>query len=151
MEHEAPLTSARISREALATLLEAYRGAGGREPCGLLLGHVDPGTVRIDDVIATNNDHPKPDRAFRIPVEEHAEARRKARHRGLEIVGHWHGHLRGRAEPGEQDRRDLAEVDPASGEPHAMLIIGRGAGTAPVIRGYVRRNEEVREIRVGRR
>lgn len=145
-----PLTSARIDPRALNTILEAYGAATDSEPCGLLLGHVTQGIVRISEAVTTDNDHPGPESAFRIPGAALASIQRDARGSGLEIVGQWHGHLRGGPDPGRADREGLESSEVVDERPRAMLIVGRGVGTSPVLRGYVRRNDEVKEIPVGR-
>jgi proteasome lid subunit RPN8/RPN11 len=111
-----------ISTAAQAVVLRAARQAVGAEACGYLLGTRAAGSARIDAALVGENAHPRPAHAFRLSPRDQLAARREARLRGLEVVGHWHVHRLGPARPSAADRRGTdASVAPW------MVIVGRRA------------------------
>ena len=85
----------RIVREA--------RDAVPRECCGLLEGVVDEETALITAVHPTRNLAEEPDR-FEIDPAEQIRLLRQLRGTGREIIGCYHSHPNGRAEPSPRDR-----------------------------------------------
>ena len=84
-----------------------------RECCGVLLGV----TGEIREAVVAGNLESNPHR-FLIDPRDHIAARRRARERGLEVVGFFHSHPQRDARP---SARDLAE----DGYPGILhLIIG---------------------------
>ena len=135
----------RFQPDALAAILQAWRRAGDVECCGLLVGCRHAAAVRIVEAIEAPNVHPQPDRAFAIAPEVQAAAARAARVRSLEVLGAWHGHLQGPPVPGRADAENVMVQARVAGVPRWMVIIGRGAGTAPVVRCYVHADGVLRE------
>jgi proteasome lid subunit RPN8/RPN11 len=134
----AALSRAWIEAEAVGSLMKAYAAAAAAEPCGLLLGARKDRVVWIREAPVLRNAHPAPDRAFLLDPDEQQRVARDAQARGLEVVGTWHGHVRGGPFPGEQD---TAGATPAreGGLPsrHAVLVIvGRGTRGRAVMRAY---------------
>jgi proteasome lid subunit RPN8/RPN11 len=126
----APLRE-RIAREA--------RAAFPRECCGLLEGARDGGTVRIAAVHATRNLAPDFDRFEIDPMEQFALLR-GARARGQEIVGCYHSHPNGRAEPSPRDLENAGEeafvwliVAVAAGEVGLRAFVYEGATFAEIV------------------
>lgn len=140
------LRQGRIRPEALGVIVEACRDADGVEPCGLLLGSLQGGDVRIEEAVWTPNEHPRPAEGFQIPAEAHADAARRARARGWEVVGSWHAHLASPPEPGQADVDGLHTFEAAAEALRALIVAGPGAGAAPVVRCYATRGKSVVEI-----
>ena len=100
-----------IALHHLATLHHHLEAAYPQEGCGLMLGTLENGTLRIHQVIPTTNvwHHPEEaDRSLRdryeIDPREMLEAMKTARLDNLEIVGIYHSHPDHPASPSECDR-----------------------------------------------
>ncbi len=90
-----------VTRAALATLRAAASVAHPREACGLLLGE----GVRITAARAAANVHPAPATHFEIDPAALIAAHRGAREgTGPQVLGYFHSHPRGPAEPSATDR-----------------------------------------------
>lgn len=89
-----------VTREAVERLLREAKRALPDEACGLLLGSAR----RIEQVVPTPNVHPAPRTRFEIDPQALVDAHRAAREGGPHIVGYYHSHPHGRAEPSEIDR-----------------------------------------------
>lgn len=133
-----------IDAGAVRAVLAAYGAAGAHEPCGLLLGAESPEGVQVVEAPALANVHSAPDRAFLISPEEQLRVAREGKERNLEVVGAWHGHVRGGPWPG------YADEDAATGESptrlRVLLIVGRGAGGRPVLRAFAPGRRGLREV-----
>jgi len=95
-----------ISNSVRQALLKESIDAFPAEACGLLLGH----GARIERVQPARNVHPRPQTHFEIDPQALIEAHRAARAGGPEVVGYYHSHPNGLAEPSATDRR-LASGD----------------------------------------
>ena len=135
-----------IASDAMQALLRAQAEASSEEPCGVLLGRVEQLAVRIRETPVTRNAHPSPERAFRIPPQDILQVARAGRERGLTVLGFWHGHLSGPAHAGEADADGLAAAEALGPSARVLVIMGRGAGHAPVVRAFVRGPVGPREI-----
>src|SRR6478736_4541286 len=82
----------RISGEAARALPE--------EACGLLLGRGG----RIEQAKPARNVHPTPQTHFEIDPQALIDAHRAARDGGPRVLGYYHSHPTGRAEPSATDR-----------------------------------------------
>ena len=127
-----------IACDAMQALLRAQSEATSEEPCGVLLGRVEQQSVRIRETPGTRNTHPSPERAFRIAPQDILRVARAGRERGLTVLGFWHGHLSGPADAGEADADGLAAAEALGPSARVLVIMGRGAGRAPVVRAFVR-------------
>jgi proteasome lid subunit RPN8/RPN11 len=99
MGMEIELTSAvleRISAEAADAFPE--------EACGLLLGREG----RIEGLGPARNVHPQPRTRFEIDPQALVDAHRAARQGGPAVLGYYHSHPSGPAEPSATDRRMAA-------------------------------------------
>ncbi len=150
MPRSLPLLRGRIRPAAVATILSAFFDARDAEPCGLVLGRVERQALTIEEALATANVHPRPDAAFQVAPADLARETRSARARGLDVVGAWHGHLVGPPLPGRADEEGLLAHESVAEAPRALLVVARGAGSAPVVRAYASREGRIREIRLGR-
>lgn len=106
----------RLTSGALATLLAEATRAAPREACGLLLGHGE-----IAAALPCDNVHPEPLRHFEIDPAALIAAHRAARAGGQSVLGYYHSHPNGRAEPSTTDRAM------ASGDGRIWAIIAAGA------------------------
>jgi proteasome lid subunit RPN8/RPN11 len=91
-------------------------GARPSECCGVLLGK----DGEIVEAVRTGNLAQSVNR-FLIDPEDHINARRAARDRGLEVVGFYHSHPSSTPEPSATDRAE------ASYPNHLYLIVGLGS------------------------
>lgn len=73
------------------------------EACGVLLGTVSPGRIRVVAHRAVPNRSPHPERAFAIEADEILRLQREAEHERLDVVGFYHSHPRGPAAPSAAD------------------------------------------------
>ena len=89
-----------IPKAEFQTLLMEGINAFPSEACGLLLGN---GT-RIEHVQPARNVHPTPQTRFEIDPQALIDAHRAARKGGPEVLGYYHSHPAGRAEPSGTDR-----------------------------------------------
>ncbi|WP_260927480.1 M67 family metallopeptidase [Novosphingobium sp. 9] len=91
-----------LTRSLHANLLEEARDHHPRECCGLLLGEGD----RIDSLVPAPNVAATPETHFEIdPVVLLAAHRRARESAAAQIVGYYHSHPNGLAEPSGTDRQ----------------------------------------------
>ena len=100
-----------------ATLLEEAARAHPRECCGLLLGH----GARVELAVPAGNVHPAPHDHFEIDPQALIAAHRTARSGGLQVLGYYHSHPNGRAQPSATDQTQ------ASGDGRIWAIIAAGS------------------------
>ena len=125
-------TSVRLAEGVRAELVRRWQEAGGREPCGVLLGHGEEGGVfDVHALVVLTNQHPQPDRGWQLAPEDVLAARHEARRAGRAVIGFWHGHLRGPAEPSKADYRERSVVGP-----DLHLIVARGSEDVPTVRAW---------------
>jgi proteasome lid subunit RPN8/RPN11 len=107
----------RVAREAVDAIVAHARAETPAECCGLLLG-------ASGDVVAavpTRNIAIDPARRFLIEPRDHIDGRRRARDRGLGVVGFYHSHPLSPAEPSPTDLADASYAD------HLYLIVSLAA------------------------
>jgi proteasome lid subunit RPN8/RPN11 len=105
-----------ISSVAIDAILLHARDAAPEECCGLLVGQA----ASVVEAFATRNLAESPSR-FRIDPKDHIDGLRRARRRGLDVIGFYHSHPRSSAAPSETD------VAEASYPNHLCLIVGLGS------------------------
>lgn len=105
----------RTSRLLLEALLGAAAATPHSEVCGLLFGEKD----RIEAFQPTDNVAARPRDAFEIDPRALFTALRAERASGPRLIGHYHSHPNGRAEP---SAADLAASEPGK----LWLILGGG-------------------------
>jgi proteasome lid subunit RPN8/RPN11 len=108
-----------VTSGAIATLIEEATRAYPREACGLLLGTGQ----RLAMIRPAANIHDQPDQHFEIDPKALIAAHRDARGGGLDVLGYYHSHPTGRAEPSGEDRAQ------ASGDGRVWAIIAGGEVT----------------------
>lgn len=106
-----------LSRAQLDTILAHARDSAPEECCGLLLG--DPATGRVSAVRPTANVAAGRAHRFEIDPQALLQAHKAARAGGPALIGHYHSHPEGLAEPSAAD----AEMAERRGE--FWLIVGR--------------------------
>ena len=106
-----------VSSKVIETLLGEAARAHPRECCGLLFGKGD----EIISAQPTANVHPEPSRHFEIDPRALLDAHRAARGGGRQVVGYYHSHPNGAAEPSATDRA-MAAPD---GAIWAIIAAGR--------------------------
>jgi proteasome lid subunit RPN8/RPN11 len=104
-----------IRRDILDRLSDAVKAAPGREICGLLFGSPEG----IDRVQPADNIAERPQDSFEIDPRALFAALRAERAGGERLIGHYHSHPNGSAEPSP---RDLAAAEPGK----YWLILGGG-------------------------
>ncbi len=89
-----------VSSDVVERLLAEAGEAHPRECCGLLFGTGDT----ITSARPTANVHREPSRHFEIDPRALLDAHRAAREGGRQVVGYYHSHPNGAAEPSATDR-----------------------------------------------
>ena len=121
-----------IGRNVLDELLAAAKAAPQREICGLLFGSSD----RISRAEPADNVAARPQDTFEIDPRALFAALRAERAGGERLIGHYHSHPNGSAEPSP---RDLAAAEPGK----LWLITGGG-----IARLWIMENGGFRELQL---
>jgi proteasome lid subunit RPN8/RPN11 len=111
-----------ISRADVDRILGEAAASPDGEVCGLLLG----AGLRVDQVRACRNVAENPARSFEIDPAALIAAYREARGDGPAVIGHYHSHPTGRAEPSVRDAEN------AMGDGAIWIIAGGGE-----LRGWI--------------
>ena len=109
----------RVSRPVFERLLAEAARAAPEECCGILLGR----EVMIDEARPAANDAVQPRRRFVIDPQALVDAHRAARNGGLQVLGYYHSHPTGPAEPSATDRTQAAH------DGAVWAIVGEGGMT----------------------
>jgi [CysO sulfur-carrier protein]-S-L-cysteine hydrolase len=102
-----------IARAALAEIVVHAMAARPAECCGMLIGS---GTS-VTEAAAARNIAEQPTR-FLIDPQDHIDAMRRARARGLSVLGFYHSHPHSAAVPSATDLEEASYPD------HLYLIVG---------------------------
>jgi len=121
-----------IGRDILAHLLDDATAVPDREICGLLFGSVS----RVDRAQPVDNVAERPADTVEIDPRALFAALRAERAGGDKVIGHYHSHPNGSAEPSP---RDLAAAEPGK----LWLILGGG-----VARAWIMENGAFRELQL---
>lgn len=97
-------TIARISTEALARIMAETIASPDHEICGLLLGQ----ELSVIEARACGNIAADPATRFEIDPAALLAAHRNSRNGGPAVIGCYHSHPRGPAEPSPRDAADAA-------------------------------------------
>ena len=106
-----------VSSAVIETLLAEAQAAAPNECCGLLFGEGQG----IAAAAPTRNLHPEPESHFEIDPKALIDAHRGARSGGATLIGYYHSHPNGMAEPSATDR----EMAAADGMIWAIVAAGR--------------------------
>lgn len=104
-----------ISSPLVDEMIDAAAASPDAEICGLLLGR----GASVETVCPCANVAPDPADSFEIDPAALIAAHRAARDGSPAVIGHYHSHPRGRAEP---SARDAAAAEPGS---YWIIIAGR--------------------------
>lgn len=115
-----------VTSGLMATLLAEAATAGSLECCGLLLGEAGGPAFRIVRAVPVANVATEPTHRFEIDPVVLLQAHKTARTGGAPLIGYYHSHPNGRAEPSPDDQ------DMATGDGRIWAIIACGAGTGSV-------------------
>lgn len=110
----------KLSRQQRQLLLDWAKEAGKNECCGLLLGR----DCEVERVERTANVAADPHRSFEINPAALIAAEKQGRQGGPTIIGYFHSHPNGRAEPSSDDAAS------ASSDGRYWLIIANGEITS---------------------
>lgn len=121
-------TPVTLSATAAATMLHEVQRSGNSEACGLLFGtegHITEATV-------ARNVAADPATRFEIDPAHLFDAHRRSRAGPDRLIGCWHSHPNGRAEPSRHDRTGVAD------ESWLWLIVAHGRIRAwrPAAQGF---------------
>ncbi len=103
-----------VTSDVLEALLREARTNHPRECCGILLGKHDA----VSAILPAANVHASPRTQFEIDPQALVNAHRAAREDGLQVIGYYHSHPEGPAEPSATDRAM------AAGDGSVWAIIG---------------------------
>ncbi|MDG5750062.1 M67 family metallopeptidase [Qipengyuania sp. XHP0211] len=106
-----------ISSALLDQLLAEAEASHPNECCGILLGEGE----RIGAILPAANVHPDPATHFEIDPQTLIDAHRAGRLGGPQIVGYYHSHPNGGADPSATD----AAMAPGDGMVCAIVAAGR--------------------------
>ena len=81
-------------------------GAHPREACGLLVGRDEAGARWITYAVPADNRHLEPGHAYAISPEAFLDVEKRARSRGLDVVGFYHSHPDGVPAPSARDEAE---------------------------------------------
>ena len=81
------------------------------ECCGLLLGHREGDDIIVDEVVASTNVSDSPRDSFEIDPELRLKIEKIIRGTKRSIIGHYHSHPDGTAEPSDRDKAQVWEPD----------------------------------------
>ena len=95
----------RISRKHHNELLDRALAAGNQECCGLLLGRDD----RLFELVPCANVAENLEHNFELDPVELLSRHKAARDGGVPIIGYYHSHPNGRAEPSATDAAQAAD------------------------------------------
>ncbi len=106
-----------VSSAAIAGMLAEAERADPCECCGILLGEGDA----IAEILPARNVHSDPRSHFEIDPQVLVDCHRAARTGGLQVLGYYHSHPNGLAEPSATDRAMAA----SDGAIWAVIATGR--------------------------
>ncbi|MDF1799823.1 MAG: M67 family metallopeptidase [Planctomycetota bacterium] len=92
-----------IGDKLLAELVGIAVEARPEEACGILVGRLEDGVARVDETPRSANRAADPRVAFELDPGAWVAAEDAVRGRGLTVLGFWHTHPRGSAEPSDMD------------------------------------------------
>ena len=113
-----------IDPDRLRAIVDHAEAAFPEECCGLLAGDGADGIIRIDEVHASENIAAEPGRRFEVEPALRLRLQRTLRDRGRRVVGIYHSHPNGPAQPSSRDLEAAWEPD------LVWLVVGVRQGQA---------------------
>jgi proteasome lid subunit RPN8/RPN11 len=120
----------RLEAKAGLAITRAVEAAYPNEACGVLIGRREPDGWLVTDAVAGDNVHPEPRHRFEVDPRLVFEWMRKLRGSPTSLIGHFHSHPDGPAEPSATDR------DSAYDRNAVWLIAGVLAGRLAALRAF---------------
>jgi proteasome lid subunit RPN8/RPN11 len=120
----------RLEPKATLAITRAVEAAYPNEGCGVLIGHREDSGWRVTDAAAGTNVHPEPRHRFEVDPKLVFDWMRKLRGGPVSLIGHFHSHPDGPAEPSATDR------DSAYDRNAIWLIAGVPAGRLGTLRAF---------------
>lgn len=122
----------RIGAGLVDMLERAAWHASPHEACALLLGSADNSTFTVATAVVTENvTVGDPETSFEIDPAIHIQMQKLARAGGPSVIGVWHSHPKGAAEPSDVDKAQ--SVEPG----WVWLITGHTPDSDSVTRAFV--------------
>lgn len=102
-----------------------------RECCGILVGRDEEGVYLVDKVVPSANLSDTPDKTFEVDMALRLRLQKELRGSDARVIGHYHSHPEGRAEPSARDAERAWE------EGMIWLILAVKTGLAVDIRAHL--------------
>lgn len=102
-----------------------------RECCGILVGRDEDGTFRVEKVVPSANLSDTPHKTFEVDMALRLRLQKELRGSDARVIGHYHSHPEGRAEPSPRDAERAWE------EGMIWLILAVKTGLAVDIRAHL--------------
>jgi proteasome lid subunit RPN8/RPN11 len=125
-----------ISATARAKMVAHARAEAPAECCGVLLGGGDA----VVDALPARNVAETPATRYLLDPQDHFNAIREARRRGVQVVGFYHSHPRSAAEPSPTDKAEAnfpgyvyVIVSLADSQPDVRAFALEGADWRPLV------------------
>lgn len=119
-----------LDPKAIQSITRAAEAAYPNEACGVLIGHREENGWRVTDAVAGDNVHPEPRHRFEVDPKLVFEWMRKLRGSPVLLIGHFHSHPDGLAEPSATDRNSAYDRNAL------WLIAGVPAGHLGALRAF---------------
>jgi proteasome lid subunit RPN8/RPN11 len=132
----------------LAAMRAAAEAAYPEECCGLMMGRRVSDAWMVDEVIACPNVAAEPEHRFEVDPKALIAAHRAARETDRQLIGPYHSHPNGRAEPSQHDRARASEAG-AEGDVWLIVPVTEAGPGAP--RAYRFAAGDFREIPIAAR
>lgn len=101
----------RLSRAHRDLLRVEAERAYPQECCGILVGREEDGVHLVEDVVPSINLSDTPQKTFEVDMALRLRLHKELRDTGLGVIGHYHSHPEGQAEPSARDRERAWEED----------------------------------------
>jgi len=131
-EAPAPLPRLVLPDAARSAIIDHARETYPEECCGLLVGRRDRAALVVEDVVpAANVAAARRQDRFELDPTLHLRVQRELRGSGRAVIGHYHSHPDGRAEPSAIDRANIHDPTLAW-----VIVAVRGGGDAEIAAFY---------------
>lgn len=125
-----PAPVVRLGPDAASAIARAAETAYPNEACGLLVGRADERGWQVTRAVAGINVHPEPRRRFEVDPRLVFDWMRRLRGGPEALIGHFHSHPDGPAEPSATDR------DSAYDRNAIWVIAAVAGGRLGAVRAY---------------
>lgn len=126
----------RLNRALLDALAREAATAYPNECCGLLVGRKDGMDWLTEEVVPSANLSDDPATSFEVDTALRLRLQKELRGSARRVIGHYHSHPDGAAEPSARDRARAWEAD------MVWLIVAVEAGVPGAIEAYLFEGDE---------